>query len=182
MSPERRFIAAVIGSAHATAEEERVAGALGAAVIAGGFRLVTGGLDGVMLAASRGAREAAGYQSGDVIGVLPSYEAASANPYVDIPICTGLNHARNLIVVATADVVLVVGGWSGTLSEMALAWQIGRPVIAVQTTTGWGGRLAGAPLDERRQDVVHGPLPPEGAVALARELVRAPRVPLTGFG
>ncbi|NOY27011.1 MAG: TIGR00725 family protein [Oligoflexia bacterium] len=167
----RRPIAAVIGSQRAEPLAEAEAEALGQALVQAGFRIVTGGLGGIMRAASRGARSAASYRSGDIIGVLPGYDAAQANEFVDIPICTGLNHGRNLVVVATADVVLAVGGRSGTLSEIALAWAVGRPVIAVGTTAGWAGRLAGEQLDDRREDRIEGPLPPEDAALRARALL-----------
>ncbi|MBI2898503.1 MAG: TIGR00725 family protein [Deltaproteobacteria bacterium] len=171
MKTHRRLIAAIIGSARASSDEEGTAAALGEELVDAGFRVLTGGLGGVMQAASRGARRAARYQSGDVIGILPSYDASHANEFVDIPICTGLNHGRNLVVVASADVVLAVGGQSGTLSEIALAWQLGKPVIAVGAGDGWGRRLAGVAIDDRRSDRVHGPLPPAEAVELAVRLV-----------
>lgn len=181
MTVSARRIAAIIGSARATEEEDAIAATLGEAAVTSGFRIVTGGLGGVMRAASRGARSSPRYRSGDVIGVLPTYDASHANEFVDIPICTGLNHGRNLVVVATADVVLVVGGRGGTLSEIALAWQLGKPVIAVGTATGWGGRLAGEAIDDRREDRVHGPHDPTEAVALASELMLSPRKPARTF-
>lgn len=64
-----------------------------------------------------------------------------------------------------------MGGQSGTLSEIALAWQLGKPVIAVGAGDGWGRRLAGVAIDDRRSDRVHGPLPPAEAVELAVRLV-----------
>lgn len=165
--PPRRPIAAVIGTGDDGTPGEADAEALGRALVDAGFRLITGGLGGIMRAASRGARSSSRYRDGDVIGVLPGYDAASANGAVDVPIVTGLGHARNVVVVATADVVFAVGGQSGTLSEMALAWTIGRPVVCVGDTDGWAKALAGQALDGRREDVVHGPLSPEAAVAEA---------------
>lgn len=167
----RRLIAAVVGSARTTPEEETEAEALGRALIDAGFRVVSGGLTGVMEAASRGAHQSARYQSGDVIGVIPTYDAATANRFVDIPICTGMQHARNHIVVATGDVVFAIAGRSGTLSEVALAWTLGKPVIAVGEGEGWARELAGRAIDDRRNDTVHGPLPPAEAVVYATELL-----------
>ena len=95
-----------------------------------GFTIVTGGEDGVMEAASRGARDA----GGTVVGVLPGTDRSRANEYADIAIPTGTGHARNLAVVASGDVVVAVGGEWGTLSEIAFAGVIGRPVVAVR---GW---------------------------------------------
>lgn len=181
MSNERRLTAAVIGDARASDDSLRLAEALGELVIDAGFRLVTGGLDGMMRAASRGARTARGHQPGDVIGILPTYSADDANEFVEIAICTGMNHARNIVVVASADVVFAVGGKSGTLSEIALAWKLGKPIIAVGDAPGWANRVAGAPIDDRRQDQVHGPLPPAEAVRLAQQIVSAPRAKPKGF-
>jgi uncharacterized protein (TIGR00725 family) len=181
MNDRRRYAAAVIGDARCSEDDLRLAEALGRAVIDGGFRLVTGGLDGVMRAASRGARSAEGHRPGDVIGILPTYSADDANEFVEVAICTGMNHARNVVVVASADVVFAFGGKSGTLSEIALAWKLGKPIIAVGDAPGWAGRLAGAPVDDRRPDQVHGPLPPTEAVRLALELLASPRAGAKGF-
>lgn len=178
---ERRFIAAVIGSARTTPAEAAVAEELGRCLVDAGFRVLTGGMGGVMEAACRGAHTSPAYQSGDTLGVLPTYAASDANPWVDIPICTGLNHARNLIVVATADVVLIVGGRAGTLSEIALAWQLGRPLIAVDTP-GWGHDLAGSQLDDRGAHPIEGPFAPAEAAARAHErVITRPPMPRREF-
>lgn len=171
----RRPIAAVIGPAHCDATVKVAAEAVGEALVDAGFRIVTGGLGGAMEAASRGASRSIRYRPGDIIGVLPTYNANSANPWVDVPIATGLQHARNVIVVGSADVVLVVGGQAGTLSELALAWTLGRPVICVAGTGGWADELAGRALDGRRTDVLHGPYSARDAASAAKQLLSAHR-------
>jgi len=171
--PRPRPIAAVIGSGGEGAPGEAEAQALGRALVDAGFRIVTGGLGGIMRAASRGARSSARYQPGDVIGVLPGYRAGDANEHVDIPICTGLGHGRNIIVAATGDVVFAVGGQSGTLSEIALAWTLGKPVVCVGSAAGWARELAGRRLDDRRPDRVLGPLEPAEAAQVAQQLLRS---------
>lgn len=172
----RRPTAAVIGSFRADEQTLEAAERLGYALIEAGFRVLTGGLEGVMEAACRGARRAPGYQRGDTIGILPTYAHADANPFVDVVICTGLNHARNIIVVASADVVIAVGGRSGTLNEASMAWALGRPVIAVDVP-GWGARLAGEAIDDRWDRVVIGPVGPEQA---AQEALAALEWPVAG--
>jgi uncharacterized protein (TIGR00725 family) len=124
-------VVAVIGNSQASAEALRIAEQLGRLVVERGWRLVTGGLGGVMEAAARGAHQARRYREGDVIGILPGSDPALANPWVDIAVPTGMGHARNVLVVATADAVVAIGGGAGTLSEMALAWQLGRPLVGL---------------------------------------------------
>ena len=168
---ERVPVAAVIG---ATRPSERLEGAavdIGRRLVDRGFRVATGGLGGVMSAACRGARESAAWREGVTVGVLPGLIAGDANPYVDVVIPTGLNFARNVVLVAMADVVIAMGGGSGTLSEIALAWQHGKPVIALDLGEGWSAQLAGTRLDDRRDDVLHPAATAEEAVALASELV-----------
>jgi uncharacterized protein (TIGR00725 family) len=94
-----------------------------------GVVLVCGGLGGVMEAASKGAAEAGGI----AIGVLPGLSPADANPYVTHAVPTGTGHARNLAVVASGEAVIAVGGEWGTLSEIAFARKLGRPVVAMRS-------------------------------------------------
>jgi uncharacterized protein (TIGR00725 family) len=89
-----------------------------------GHHVVTGGLGGVMAAASRGAREA----GASVLGILPGDDPAAANPWVSEVLATGLGEGRNVMVVEAADAVVGVGGSWGTLSEIALARRMGKPV------------------------------------------------------
>jgi hypothetical protein len=109
-----------------------------------------------MAAASRGAHRARGYREGDVIGVLPGGDRAAANRWVDVAIPTGLGVARNVLVVQAADAVIAIGGRAGTLSELALAWQLGRPVVALDVP-GWSARVAGRAIDDRRPKFVSAP-------------------------
>lgn len=173
----RRPLAAVIGSARASADQLALAHALGEALVDEGFRVLTGGLGGVMDAALRGARASARYQSGDTLAILPTYRQSDASDAADVAICTGMNHARNTILIASASVVLAVGGRTGTLGELALAWELGRPIVCVGSTEGWATRLAGERLDDRRNDKVHGPLAPREAAQLARALAEAVAAP-----
>jgi uncharacterized protein (TIGR00725 family) len=84
-----------------------------------------------------------------------------------------MNHGRNMIVVASAAVVLASGGRPGTLGELALAWELGRPIVCVGHTEGWARHVAGMRLD----DVVHSPLSPREAAPLARVLAEAAGAP-----
>jgi len=106
-----------------------MAEAVGRALAEAGAILICGGRGGVMAAACRGAKSAGGL----TIGVLPGDSATEANPYVDIPIVTGIGEARNIIIVRTAHAVIAVGGEFGTLSEIAFALKLGRPVVGLGT-------------------------------------------------
>ena len=97
-----------------------------------GCVVLTGGLGGVMTAASRGAREAGGM----TVGILPGTRTSSpANAYVDIPVYTGMGEARNVINVKSCRAVIAIGGEYGTLSEIALALKYGCPVILLNSWT-----------------------------------------------
>ncbi len=120
-------IVGVIGSSLASGRPYDDAVEVGRLVAGKGAMVLTGGLGGVMEAACKGAKEAGGH----TIGILPGFDTRDANKYVDIPIITGLNHARNIIVVRSSDVLIAVGGEYGTLSEIAFAMKLGKTVISL---------------------------------------------------
>lgn len=171
--PRRRPQVAVIGSASGPDALMDEAQALGRALVDEGWRIVCGGLGGVMRAVARGAHDSPRATGADVVGVLPGLHAADANPWIDIVLPTGLQHARNVLVVAAADVVVALGGGAGTLSEISMAWQHHKPVVALTSHGGWAAELAGRTLDHRRDERV---LPASGVeeavVLIRRELDR----------
>ena len=169
---EARKTVSIIGASKASAASRDVAEDLGRLLVDLGYRIVNGGLDGVMAAASRGARSSAAWTEGSTVAILPGLDARAANPWSDIVIPTGLNLGRNLLVVSAGDVVVAVGGGSGTLSEIALAWQLGKPVIGLDLGEGWSARLAGEQIDSRREDVVHRARSAQEAVQLVEDLLR----------
>jgi len=130
----------------------RLAKMAGQLAIELGFRVMTGGEKGVMKAAFIGAKKAKNYSSGDTIAVSPKDRGKPKDCLADIVIYTGLGHARNYIM-AHGEIILAIGGGTGTLSEIAMAWSKGRPIIAF-AGDGWAGKLAGKNLDKRRKDVV----------------------------
>ncbi|MBA3797052.1 MAG: TIGR00725 family protein, partial [Chloroflexi bacterium] len=130
--------------------------------------LVSGGTTGVMEAASRGAKEAGGL----TIGILPGLDRAAANAWVDVALPTGLGTARNLIDARGCDALVMIGGGAGTLMELAIAYQVGRPVVILRGTGGWADRIGqglvdGRFLDERRIVEIRFADTPEEAVATA---------------
>ena len=120
---------AVIGSASCDEHVAALAREVGREIARRGAVLVCGGRGGVMEAACQGAKAG----GGTTVGILPGTDRREANPYVDIPIVTGLGEARNAIVVRTADAVIAVSGGYGTLSEIGLALKMGRPVVGLGT-------------------------------------------------
>jgi uncharacterized protein (TIGR00725 family) len=131
-------IIAVIGGANPTPKEAAAAEAVGRALAEGGAILICGGRGGVMEAACRGAKAAGGL----TIGILPGSHRGEANPYVDIPIVTGIGVARNAVIARTAQAAVAVGGSYGTLSEIAFALAFGVPVVGLGT---WEIGRAGHP-------------------------------------
>jgi uncharacterized protein (TIGR00725 family) len=121
------IIVAVIGDGSCSAENARLAEDVGRLLAEKGAAVVCGGLGGVMEAACRGAKSAGGL----TIGILPGRARQDANPYVDIPIVTGMGEARNVIVVSSGQSVIAVSGGYGTLSEIAHALKLGIPVVGL---------------------------------------------------
>jgi uncharacterized protein (TIGR00725 family) len=122
-------VIAVIGGRRA--EKSLLAEAEEAGRLIAGKRavLLCGGLGGVMEAASKGAQSAGGL----TVGILPQNDSKSANQYIDIPIATGLGIARNVIIARSADGLIAIGGEYGTLSEIAFALQMAKPVVGIRT-------------------------------------------------
>jgi uncharacterized protein (TIGR00725 family) len=128
----------------------------------GGATVITGGLGGVMRAASQGAAA----EGGMTIGILPGADAAEANEYVKLALPTGLGVVRNLVVVTAADAVLAVGGRHGTLSEIGLALRMGRQVVTLGSWRIESDQRAGGPSLHRARD-------PREAAQLALRLAKA---------
>ena len=122
----------VIGAGECSPEIYNQASELGHLIGKNEWVLLCGGLGGVMEGAAKGC-----YQSGGItVGILPGKEKDSANPFITLPIATGLGEGRNLLVVRASDVVVAIGGGYGTLSEIGLALKIGKPVIGLKTWPG----------------------------------------------
>ena len=125
---KKRFVA-VIGGGQPSPQETQLAEEVGRELAKRGVILICGGLGGVMEAVCKGAQS----EGGVTIGILPGESHQAANPYVQIPIVTGIGHARNLAVVKSAQAVIAIGGSYGTLSEIGHALRSGIPVIGLNT-------------------------------------------------
>ncbi len=118
---------AVIGPRDAGSEQLAAAEALGAGLAGIGFSVVCGGRQGIMEAVCRGVASAGGIS----IGLLPETDAQHANPYVTVPLATGIGEARNVLVARAGFCLVAIGDSYGTLSEVALGLQFGRPVFGL---------------------------------------------------
>jgi len=122
-------VIAIIGGREADRQLLAEAEEAGRLIARAGAALATGGLGGVMESASRGARD----EGGVVIGILPGEDKSAANEYVNVPIATGFGIGRNIVLARTADALIAIGGQYGTLSEIAYALQMGKPVCGIGT-------------------------------------------------
>jgi len=126
---DRQLVIAVIGGGQCSVQEAALAETVGRELAKRGAILVCGGLGGIMEAACRGAT----IESGLTVGILPGNDPATSNPYVQIPVATGLGEARNIAVVKSAQAVIAIDGDYGTLSEISYALKSETPVIGLNT-------------------------------------------------
>ena len=136
---------AVCGASEPHETELRDAEEVGRLLAVRGAVVVCGGLGGVMAAAARGVRAA----DGVCVGLLPGDDAGSAGPDVTVAIPTGMGEMRNALIARSCRAMIVIGGGYGTLSELALALRLGRPVAGLRT---WDIRRPG---EEHRDPGVH---------------------------
>lgn len=134
---------AVVGPSQADEPTLAAAEEIGAELAAARFVVLTGGLGGAMEAASRGARS----RLGSTVGILPGEDPSEANGWVELPVATGMGEARNAVLVRSARGVIAVGGGYGTLSEIALALGMGRPVVGLGTWDVAGVEVAVTPRE-----------------------------------
>ena len=140
---------------------------VGALIAARGAVLVSGGLGGVMEAACKGAKE----RGGTVVGIIPHEDMSYANSYCDIIIPTGMGFSRNYVTAYSGDAAIVVGGGAGTYIEACVAYQKGKPIVALTGTGGTADKIAGSYLDERKTVKVLAAASPKEAVDQALDLV-----------
>ena len=123
------MIISVIGDGNPTEKISLLAEEVGTLLAKKDIIIVCGGLEGVMESVCRGAKK----YGGTTIGIIPGVKASDANKWVDIPICTGMYQARNVIIATTGDAIIAIGGKYGTLSEISHALSINKPVIGLNT-------------------------------------------------
>ena len=168
----QKLVVAVIGGGLEDPVGEEQAHAVGLALAHAGTHLVCGGLGGCMAAAARGYREGKG--EGIVLGILPGVWRHEANPWIDLPIPTGVGDAQSALVAMAVDGAIVVGGGGGTLSEIGLLLRDGKPVVALPHTGGAAEMVGGRKL--YKHEVVAASTPDEAVVKLLRALSERPNL------
>jgi uncharacterized protein (TIGR00725 family) len=136
---------AVVGGGECSSEVKEMARSLGRLLAQRGHILLCGGLGGVMEAVCCGARDAGGL----TVGIVPG-DGWEANRCVGITIATGMGHARNVIIVKSADAIVALPGEHGTLSEIALALKMGKRVISLKSWEIPGAMKAETPEEAMR--------------------------------
>lgn len=188
---KHKKLVGIIGTPSASNQVYHTAVELGKLLIDNEYRIICGGLSGVMEAVSLGGTKSKKHSDGDIIGILPGFSKSDANKYIDIVIPSGFGFARNLIIVTAADIVVAIGGGSGTLSEISFAWQFQKPIIGLnfqpnntpaekinslsnsdfKKSIGWSSVLGGLKLDETRDDKIWSAETPEEVISLIKKLL-----------
>ena len=152
-----------------TPELVKIAYETGMEIAKSGAVLITGGLDGVMKAASNGAKDGGGL----TVGIIPQNDASFANKFCDIVIPTGMGLARDFLTALSGDGVIIIGGGSGTLSETCAAYMHKKPIVAIKTSGGVAEKYADQYLDHRKNVMITGVDSPKEAVKVILEKINS---------
>ena len=152
-----------------TPELVKIAYDTGLEIAKSGSVLITGGLEGVMKAASHGAKDGGGF----VIGIIPQNDFSFANEYCDVVVPTGMGLARDFLTALSGDGIIVIGGGSGTLSETCAAYMHKKPIVAIRTSGGVAEKYADTYLDHRKNVLITGVSSPKEAVKVILEKINS---------
>ena len=152
-TPNRRRIpVGVIGPREATEEQIEAAKTIGAELGRLGLTMICGGKSGVMSAAAEGCLSAGGL----TVGLIPDHTWRTANPFIALPIATGLSEGRNMVIAKSCEVLIAIGGSYGTLSEIAYGLHFSKPVIGLCGAPAIEGlEQAGTPKDAMARMAAH---------------------------
>ena len=142
---------------------------VGAEIAKSGSVLITGGLGGVMSAACSGAHDAGGI----TVGIIPQADPILANPYCDIVIPTGMGLTRDFLNALSSDGVIIIGGGSGTLSEICAAYMHKKPMVAIRGMDGVTSQFIDRYVDYRKNVQIIGVDTPKEAVNKILKLITA---------
>jgi len=152
-----------------TPEHEKVAYDVGVEIAKSDSVLLTGGLGGVMAASSHGAKDAGGL----TLGIIPQDDATLANEFCDIVIPTGMGLTRDFLNALSADGIIIVGGGSGTLSEVCAAYMHKKPMVAIRNLNGPVAQYVDGYIDHRKNVKIIGVDTAQEAVETILELITA---------
>ncbi len=170
MTKKRQILVIGNNTNGCTPKHEKIAYDVGSEIAKSDSVLITGGLGGVMAAASHGAHDA----NGLTVGIIPQDDATMANEFCDIVIPTGMGLARDFLNALTADGVIIVGGGSGTLSEVCAAYMYKKPMVAIRNIGGSVEPYIDGFIDHRENIKIIGVDTPQEAVKKILELITAP--------
>ena len=167
MTKKRQILVIGNNTNGCTPKHEEIAYEVGAEIAKSDSVLITGGLGGVMAAASHGAYDA----NGLTVGIIPQDDARMANEFCDIVIPTGIGLARDFLNALTADGVIIVGGGSGTLSEVCAAYMYKKPMVAIRNIKSSIEPYIDGFIDHRENIKIVGADTPQDAVKKILELL-----------
>ena len=167
MAKKRQILVIGNNTNGCTPEHEKIAYEIGSEIAKSGSVLITGGLGGIMTAASHGSHDSDGLS----IGIIPQDDASLANEYCDIVIPTGMGLTRDFLNALSADGIIIVGGGSGTLSETCAAYMHKKPMVAMRNLGGSVEQYIDGYLDHRENVKILGADTPKEAVEKILELI-----------
>ena len=166
----KKFQILVIGNNDngCTPELEKLAYETGAEVAKSNSILITGGLGGVMKAASKGAKESGGL----TVGIIPQNDVTQANEFCDVIIPTGMGLMRDFLNALSADGVIAIGGGSGTLSEICASYMYSKPIVVLKNSGGTSTKFADQYLDHRKNVKITGADTPKDAMEILLKQIK----------
>ncbi|WP_428324009.1 TIGR00725 family protein [Nitrosopumilus sp.] len=167
MAKKRQILVIGNNTNGCTPEHEKIAYDVGVEIAKSNSVLVTGGLGGIMVAASHGAKDADGL----TVGIIPQDDASEANEYCDIVIPTGMGFTRDFLNALSADGVIIIGGGSGTLSEVCASYMSKKPMVAIRNLNGSIEKYIDGYLDHRENVKIIGVNNAKEAVTKIIELI-----------
>ncbi len=122
--------------------------------------------DSLSTAAARGAKRKGGLTIGVTYGKGKDIWDKEGN--TDVVVVTGLERGggREFVLVNSCDAIIAISGGSGTLTELAIAYQSNIPMVALTGVGGWSEKLAGEFIDARKRRPVLAAATPEEAVEM----------------
>lgn len=132
-----------------------------------GCVVLTGGGQGVMEAALKGAKSA----DGKTLAIVPWEDKDQSNDYADLTVATGIGWSRNSININSADGCIAIGGGAGTLNEVTYAYMMRKPAVSIPESGGISGKLDDVVFDKRETEIIYGTKDAEEAVTTLLKMI-----------